>query len=120
MSETLIGESIGLLPVDDRYYTVYFAAFPIARFDSYKRVIVRCPNETSSPGVGQEKGIHPLPLHPFPSRHHRKKCQECPRSKVSDMSPAEHSAAPTALLISDGAVLTAMFAASSSTTHKDH
>jgi len=33
VSETLIGEPIGLLPVDDRIYTVYYAAFPIAGFD---------------------------------------------------------------------------------------
>src|ERR1700676_4021449 len=40
ISETLIGEPIGLLPVDDRIYTVYFAAFPIARFDSHRRTIL--------------------------------------------------------------------------------
>ena len=34
LSETLSGERIGLLPVDDRYYTVFFAQVPIARFDS--------------------------------------------------------------------------------------
>src|SRR5450755_120547 len=38
LSETLIGEPIGLLPVDERFYTVYFAAFPIARFDSHRRM----------------------------------------------------------------------------------
>jgi transposase InsO family protein len=34
LSEVLWGEPIGLLPVDDRWFTVYFARFPIARFDS--------------------------------------------------------------------------------------
>ncbi len=34
LSEVLWGEPVGLLPVDDRWYTIYFAQFPIARFDS--------------------------------------------------------------------------------------
>jgi len=34
LSEVLWGESVGLLPVDERWYTVYFAHVPIARFDS--------------------------------------------------------------------------------------
>jgi transposase InsO family protein len=36
LTETLIGENIGLLPLDERYYTVYFALWPIAGFDSRK------------------------------------------------------------------------------------
>jgi putative transposase len=34
VSEVLWGERIGLLPVDERWFTVYFAQCPIARFDS--------------------------------------------------------------------------------------
>ena len=34
VSEVLWGERIGLLPVDERWFTVYFANCPIARFDS--------------------------------------------------------------------------------------
>jgi len=34
LSEVLWGERIGLLPEDDDRYTIYFAQFPIARFDS--------------------------------------------------------------------------------------
>jgi putative transposase len=34
LSEVLWGEPVGLLAEDDRWYTVYFARFPIARFDS--------------------------------------------------------------------------------------
>jgi putative transposase len=34
LSEVLWGEPVGLLPVDHRWYTVYFTRFPIARFDS--------------------------------------------------------------------------------------
>jgi hypothetical protein len=30
LSEALQGERVGLLAIDDRYLTVYFAAFPIA------------------------------------------------------------------------------------------
>ncbi len=35
------GERIGLLALDERYYTVYFAAFPIAGFDSQKPRVQR-------------------------------------------------------------------------------
>src|ERR1017187_2844691 len=41
LSKTLSGERIGLLPIDERYYRVYFAAFPLARFDSWKWRIER-------------------------------------------------------------------------------
>jgi len=34
LSEVLWGERVGLLPVDDRWFTIYFAQFPLARFDS--------------------------------------------------------------------------------------
>lgn len=34
LSEVLYGERIGLLPIDDRYYRVYFLTVPLARFDS--------------------------------------------------------------------------------------
>jgi transposase InsO family protein len=43
LSEVLCGERVGLLPCDDRYYTVYFMAFPIALFDSHKRLVTRLP-----------------------------------------------------------------------------
>jgi putative transposase len=34
LSEVLWAERIGLLPVDDRWFTIYFAQLPIASFDS--------------------------------------------------------------------------------------
>jgi transposase InsO family protein len=34
LSEVLWGEQVGLLPVDDRWFVVYFAQYPIAHFDS--------------------------------------------------------------------------------------
>lgn len=34
LSEVLWGEPVGLLAEDERWYTIYFARFPIARFDS--------------------------------------------------------------------------------------
>src|SRR5215472_9880680 len=38
----------------------------------------------------QGKGTLPLPLHPIPSNHRRRKCQGCARSKMSGMLPAVH------------------------------
>ena len=36
LSEVLIGEPVGLEPIDERYFTVYFAEFPLGQFDSYR------------------------------------------------------------------------------------
>lgn len=36
LSEVLWGEQVGLLPEDDRWFTIYFAQLPLARFDSRK------------------------------------------------------------------------------------
>ena len=41
LSEVLWGERIGLLPIDDRYYRVYFASIPIARLDTKKMIAER-------------------------------------------------------------------------------
>ncbi len=48
LSEVLQGERVGLLPLDDRYYQVYFAAFPLARFDSHKLCVERLREENRS------------------------------------------------------------------------
>lgn len=79
LSETLVGESIGLLPMDDRFYTVYFAAFPIARFDSRKLVIVPQSKAEDFYGVGAGEGD----ASPSPAPHPL----EAPEEKVSGMSP---------------------------------
>jgi transposase InsO family protein len=41
LSKVLYGERIGLLPIDDRYYCVYFATIPIARLDTRRLRIER-------------------------------------------------------------------------------
>jgi putative transposase len=62
LSETLIGEPIGLLPVDDRIYTVYFAAFPIACFDSQRRTILPLRAVSGHVGAGEgEASPSPAP-----------------------------------------------------------
>ena len=77
VSETLIGESIGLLPLDDRIYTVYFAAFPIARFDSHRRVILRLAQRAGFSGAAAGEGASS----PSPAPHPL----EEPNPKVSGM-----------------------------------
>lgn len=79
LSETLIGESIGLLPLDDRIYTVYFAAFPIARFDSHRRVILPLPKRADY--FGAEAGEEEVSPSPAPQP------LEAPERKVSGMCP---------------------------------
>lgn len=45
VSQVLWGERVGLLPVDERWFTIYFAQFPIARFDSRKLRVLSLPEE---------------------------------------------------------------------------
>ena len=40
VSEVLWGEPIGLLPIDERCYRVYFAQLPLGRFDSWQRRVL--------------------------------------------------------------------------------
>ena len=61
------GERIGLLPHDDRHYTVYFAQFPIARLDSRELKIVPLPkNQVSEGDEAGEEEVSPSPApHPL-------------------------------------------------------
>ena len=77
LSETLMGEPIGLLPQDDRFYTVYFISSPIARFDSYRRRILALPAVLAPAGAGEgEASPSPAPHQP-----------DATRAKVSGMCP---------------------------------
>ena len=79
LSETLIGEAIGLLPLDERFYTIYFAVFPIARFDSHRlRIVPRCKaKDFSGAGAGEGEAS------PSPAPHPLAATEE----KVSGMRP---------------------------------
>jgi hypothetical protein len=45
VGQVLWGELVGLLPVDERWFTIYFAQFAIARFDSQKLRVLPLPQE---------------------------------------------------------------------------
>src|ERR1700678_1946713 len=79
LSETLIGERIGLLAVDERFYTVYFAAFAIARFDSYRRLTMPLTKAKDCSGAEAGEGE----ASPSPAPHPLEATQE----KVSGMCP---------------------------------
>ena len=87
LTETLRGESIGLLPIDERFYNVYFAAFPIARFDSRRLVIVPQPKGEDFSGVDAREGD----ASPSPAPHPL----EEPKAKVSGMSPVRTLCRPS-------------------------
>jgi transposase InsO family protein len=79
VSEVLWGERIGLLPLDDRCFTLYFAHIPLARFDSHHAILLPLPKTKTFYWDGAEEGDvspspAPLPLKPKPE-------------KVSAMSP---------------------------------
>jgi transposase InsO family protein len=77
VSETLMGERIGLEPIDDRWYKIYFAEFPLGYFDSRTRTVHRLPATgfyTADAGEGE--------LPPSPAPH-----PQNPDQKLSTMSP---------------------------------
>jgi hypothetical protein len=66
LSEVLWGESVGLLPVDDGIYTVYFAHVPLTRFDSEQAKPTASPKPTTmlirargSGGAAPDPAIQP-------------------------------------------------------------
>ena len=80
LSEVLWGERVGLLPVDERWFTIHFAQFPIARFDSYKLRITPLPKEQDF-YIAEEAGEGEAPPSPAP---HPLITEE---EKLSGMSP---------------------------------
>jgi transposase InsO family protein len=79
LSQVLRGERVGLLPVDERWFTIYFAQFAIARFDSWKlRMLPLLQEETYDIAAAGEGEASPSPApHPL--------IQE--EEKVSGMPP---------------------------------
>jgi putative transposase len=79
LSKVLWGERIGLLSVDDRFFTIYCAAFPIARFDSHRFVVLplAAGQNFSRDDAGEEDSS------PSPAPHPLKQSQQ----KVSTMCP---------------------------------
>jgi putative transposase len=67
LSEVLWGENVGLLPEDDRWFTIYFAQLPLARFDSQKLRVTPLPKTGGFANVGAgEGGPSPSPApHPL-------------------------------------------------------
>jgi transposase InsO family protein len=57
LSEVLWGEPVGLLPVDEDLYTVYFAHVPLAGFDSRRLKIVPLGRMTPKPAPGQPASV---------------------------------------------------------------
>ena len=78
LSETLEGEHIALEAIDDRWYTLYFADFPLAQFDSRTRTIHRLrPAKAFYIADAGEEERPPSPA-PHPQN---------PDQKLSTMSP---------------------------------
>ena len=66
LSEVLWGERIGLLSEDDRWFTIYFAHVPIARFDSERLRVMPMPRPAEGfVEMGAGEGANP----PSPAPH---------------------------------------------------
>ena len=82
LSEVLRGEWVGLKPITEQDYLVYFAAFPIALFDSAQRKIrpLREPQSFYTDGAGEGAA-------PSPAPHPQTNADQNPDQKVSTMCP---------------------------------
>jgi putative transposase len=71
LSEVLWGENVGLLPEDDRWFTIYFAQLPLARIDSYKLQLRPMPKTGGAKHAAGEGDASPSPpLHPRTEENH--------------------------------------------------
>jgi hypothetical protein len=66
LTGVLWGEHIGLLPEDDRHFTIYFVEFPIGRFDSCRGIVLPLPPRQDFDSDEAGEGAYPLRLHPIP------------------------------------------------------
>ena len=73
VSQVLWGERVGLLPVDERWFTIYLAQFAIARFDSRKlRVLPLAPEHGFAIADAGEGDASPSPApHPLIEREEK-------------------------------------------------
>ncbi len=56
LSEVLWGERVGLLPEDGRWFTIYFAQYPLARFDSQYLRVTQLPKTGRVQKTAAEEG----------------------------------------------------------------
>lgn len=77
LSEVLWGENVGLLQEDDRWFTIYFAQYPIARFDKQKLRATPLP-KTGTRTTTEEGATAPSSVVQDPLQGHQ---------KVSGISP---------------------------------
>jgi putative transposase len=78
LSEVLWGEPIGLLPVDDEYYRVYFSHVPVALFDTRTAKTYRLP---------QPRGIRTTRAVSAPAGAETEKQKLPDKEKLSGMCP---------------------------------
>ncbi len=73
LSEVLWGERVGLLPEDDRWFTIYFAQYPLARFDSQQLRVTPLRKTGSRTNTSTGEGdASPSPVvHPLPEEDHQ-------------------------------------------------
>src|SRR5713226_2182742 len=79
LSEVLWGERVGLLPEDDRWFTIFFAQLPLARFDSHKLRVTPLPETGGCDNVTAGEGASAPSPAPHPPTG--------PDQKVSGMCP---------------------------------
>ena len=78
LSEVLWSERIGLLPVDERWFTIYFAQYPIARFDSLELKVRPLSMSRGLTKSSEEEGGAPPSSSAQPAVHGNQKVSGMP------------------------------------------
>src|SRR6266568_310863 len=79
LTDVLWGESVGLLPEDDRWFTIYFEQLPLARFDSHKLQVIPCKAMQGFYNVwAGEEAPSPSPAPHPPTEQDQKVSGMCP------------------------------------------
>jgi transposase InsO family protein len=79
LTEVLIGEHVGLLQLEDRYWKVYFMQLPIACFDSHNFRMLPLPQrETFETDEAGEEGTPPSPAPHSPTEPNQNLSGMCP------------------------------------------
>ena len=93
LSQALWGEPVGLLPIEDGIFTIYFAQVPLARFEERTGKIYRMPKylRQTTPPSGSKQACSDPENKNLPNKNEKPvryvpglKCQVCPRPFTGD------------------------------------
>ncbi len=65
LSEALRGEPVGLVPQDDRFWTIWFGPLSIGLLDDHNRSVLHTPTKVFPMSLVAQRGLFPTLVHPI-------------------------------------------------------